>query len=83
MAKYVKKPIPITAIQWTGHNKKEIMDFTGNNCRFREGKISIIIPTLEGDMGAMDGDFIVKGVDGEFYPCKQEIFLKTYEKISE
>ena len=80
-AKYVKKPIPITAVQWTGHNKSEIIKFTHHRCRFRDGKISIIIPTLEGDMGAMDGDFIIQGVDGEFYPCRKEIFLKTYEKI--
>lgn len=83
MAKYIKKPIPITAIQWTGYNKAEIIEFTHNRCHFREGKVSIIIPTLEGDMGAMDGDYIIQGVDGEFYPCKQDIFLKTYEKISE
>ena len=83
MARYVKKPIPITAIQWTGYNKAEIIEFTHNRCHFREGKVSIIIPTLEGDMGAMDGDYIIQGVDGEFYPCRQEIFLKTYEKISE
>ena len=80
-AKYVKKPIPITAVQWTGYNKAEIIKFTHHRCRFRDGKISIIIPTLEGDMGAMDGDFIIQGVDGEFYPCRKEIFLKTYEKI--
>lgn len=83
MDKYIKKPIPITAIQWTGNNKAEIIEFTHNRCHFRKGKVSIIIPTLEGDMGAMDGDYIIQGVDGEFYPCRQDIFQKTYEKISE
>ena len=81
MPKYIKKPIPITAIQWTGHNKAEIIEFTHNQCRFRDGKVSIIIPTLEGDMGATDGDYIICGVDGEFYPCKREIFEKTYQII--
>jgi len=42
-----------------------------------------VIPTLEGDMKANAGDYIVRGVEGEFYPCRQDIFEKTYEKISE
>lgn len=81
MAKYVKRPIPINAVQWTGYNKAEIIEFTQNRCRFTSNKISIIIPTLEGDMGAMNGDYIIRGVDGEFYPCRRDIFEKTYEKI--
>ena len=83
MAKYVKKPIPITAIQWTGDNAVELAEFTNGKCQFRVGRPSIKIPTLEGDMGANIGDYIVCGVDGEFYPCRQDIFEKTYEKISE
>lgn len=83
MAKYVKRPIPINAVQWTGHNKAEIIEFTQNRCRFTSNKISIIIPTLEGDMGAMNGDYIIRGVDGEFYPCRRDIFEKTYEKIGD
>ena len=83
MAKYVKKPIPITAIQWTGDNAVELAEFTNGKCKFRVGRPSIKIPTLEGDMGANIGDYIVRGVEGEFYPCRQDIFEKTYEKISE
>jgi hypothetical protein len=83
MARYVKKPIPITAIQWTGDNAKELAEFTNGRCQFRVGRPSIKIPTLEGDMGANIGDYIIRGVDGEFYPCRQDIFLKTYEKIGE
>lgn len=83
MAKYVKRPIPITAIQWTGDNMAEIAEFTNGKCQFRVGIPSIKIPTLEGDMGANVGDYIIRGVDGEFYPCRQDIFEKTYEKISE
>lgn len=81
MPKYIKKPIPITAIQWTGDNKTELVEFTHNRCRFRGGSPSIIIPTLEGDMGANAGDYIICSVDGEFYPCKREIFEKTYEIV--
>lgn len=83
MAKYVKKPIPINAIQWTGKNHMELADFTHGKCLFTVGEPSIVIPTLEGNMKAYAGDYIVCGVDGEFYPCRQDIFLKTYEKIGE
>ena len=83
MARYVKKPIPITAIQWTGENHMELADFTHGKCLFTVGEPSIVIPTLEGNMKAYAGDYIVCGVDGEFYPCRQDIFEKTYKKISE
>jgi hypothetical protein len=43
----------------------------------------ILISTLEGDMRALPGDFIIKGVQGEFYPCKPDIFEATYEAVSE
>lgn len=43
----------------------------------------ILIPTLEGDMAARPGDFIIKGVNGEFYPCKPDIFAKTYEPVDD
>ena len=42
----------------------------------------LIIPTLEGDHEASVGDYIIKGVQGEFYPCKPDIFKQTYEKIN-
>ena len=48
----------------------------------RNGKCGIIIPTLEGDHLAEVGDWIIKGVAGEFYPCKPDIFASTYEPIS-
>lgn len=82
MAKYIKKPVPVEAVQWTGTNYTEIIRFTGSRCQFlRKGNVTIIIPTLEGDMGAKDGDYIIRGVEGEFYPCRREIFEKTYEKV--
>ena len=45
MAKYVKKPIPITAIQWTGENHIELAEFTNGKCKFTVGEPSIVIPT--------------------------------------
>ena len=79
--KYVKKPIEIEAIQWTGDNTEEIEEFAkGYICRNFLEKC-LLIETLEGDMKAMIGDYIIKGVDGEFYPCKLYIFEKTYKEI--
>lgn len=75
---YRKKPVIIQAIQWTGDNKKEISEFVGIYFKDKE---SVIIPTLEGDLTAQIGDFIIKGVKGEFYPCKPDIFEATYEIV--
>ena len=84
--KYRKKPVIIEAIQWNGENIDECLDFMreGEDTAF-EGvyysDIKIDIKTLEGTMTADIGDFIIKGVNGEFYPCKPDIFEKTYELI--
>ena len=81
---YRKKPVVIEARQMTNFNQKEIAEWaTGaeiipaSMC-LRPG--SIRIPTLEGDHTAAPGDWIIKGVKGEFYPCKNDIFEMTYEK---
>ena len=76
---YQKKPVVIEAIQWTGDNFVAIDEFiTISHSTFpKDGKI--IIPTLEGDMIASIDDWIIKGVNGEFYPCKPNIFEKTYQ----
>ena len=75
--KYRKKPVIIEAIQWNGKNLAEIDNFVGGSLKM-EGS-SLVIHTLEGDMGASINDYIIKGVNGEFYPCKPDIFDKTYE----
>lgn len=91
--KYRKKPVVIEAIQWTG-NTTEIKEFCGNNCSYnvedsawRVGKgiprEELIIHTLEGDMKASRNDYIIKGINGELYPCKPDIFERTYEMIKE
>lgn len=83
--KYRKKPIIIEAIQWLGNNKKEIADFAGESANFEVANekqlFNLSIQTLEGNMIASAGDYIIKGVNGEFYPCKPDIFEKTYEKV--
>lgn len=90
--KYRKKPIVIDAIQWNGKNMVEIADFAKDSIEFNEirqgdaeNKIPVqydlSIKTLEGIMQASIGDYIIKGINGEFYACKPEIFEKTYEKV--
>lgn len=79
--KYRKKPVIIEAVQWTGDNISEICKFTKRDIShlLRSGQLHI--ETLEGIMKASVGDFIIKGVSCEFYPCKPEVFYQTYEKV--
>ncbi len=76
--KYIKRPITIEAVQWDGHNTDEIISFCGPCCIVKD--TYLIIQTLEGNHMAHIGDFIIKGIKGEFYPCKPDIFEKTYVK---
>lgn len=82
--KYRKKPVVVEAVRWTGDNIDEIIDFCtvayldADNPR---NEVELHIRTLEGGMVANDGDYIIKGVQGEFYPCKPDIFEKTYEPV--
>jgi hypothetical protein len=84
--KYRKKPVVIEAIQWTGKNENEVSLFC-QNC-YWDGELPIseesgvlVVKTLEGHHIASFGDYIIKGVNGEFYPCKPDIFEKTYDKV--
>ena len=83
--KYRKKPVEIEAVQWTGENLGEIIDFVDGQLNyennFEHNTIKMSIPTLEGVMAVSFGDYIIKGVHGEFYPCKPDIFKKTYERV--
>ena len=93
--KYIKKPIKIEAIQLKEDNIIEVFDFL-DEANYEETKSTeeledfnqrmlkqgyIEIETLEGIMKASFGDFIIKGVKGEFYPCKPDIFQATYEEV--
>lgn len=80
--RYRKKPVVIEAIPYDGTNHREISLFTGILCLPTFDKdigTPITIPTLEGEHIASVGDMIIKGVKGEFYPCKPDIFAETYE----
>jgi hypothetical protein len=89
--KYRKKPVVIEAIKWTGNNLREIIDFTGlhpSAAKMPWEEFEAIVAdkglklfTLEGDHLASVGDWIIKGVKGEFYPCKPDIFEQTYEEV--
>lgn len=81
--KFVKKPVEIEAIQFTEKSVQECLDFINAQCTFNKesGESEIIILTLEGLMTAKLGDWIIKGVKGEFYPCKPDIFEATYDRV--
>ena len=82
MKKYVKKPIVVEAVQYNGNNVQEILNFCGGTAVV--GTLNeITIKTLEGPLHVSDGDFIIKGVEGEFYPFKQDIFEKTYDVVED
>ena len=89
--KYRKKPVVIEAVRWTGENREEINGFCNpakdfhivRNTIWSKDKKTLLIKTLEGNMLASVGDYIIKGVNGEFYPCKPDIFEKTYEVADE
>ena len=76
---YRKKPVVVEAVQWTGENHAEMCEFIDPEVFEIKPKEGLIIHTLEGDHHASPGDYIIKGVNGEFYPCKPDIFAKTYE----
>lgn len=87
MAQFRKRPVVIEAVQFNGFNPEGNLESELNE--FMRGQVSynmsspdrLIIKTLEGDMQANVGDWIIKGVHGEVYPCKPDIFEKTYEAV--
>lgn len=86
--KFVKKPIEVEAIEFTRDSIDEVDKFTGNTMnicieRRINGKVSANIETPKGVMKVEIGDYIIKGVKGEFYPCKPDIFNLTYEMVDD
>lgn len=85
--KYRKKPLVVQAIQFlNGDGPNTIRDciaFTQNKAKVEEieDDCFLIIPTLEGEHMAVDGDYIIRGIKGEFYPCKPSIFESSYEEV--
>lgn len=82
--KYRKKPFVIEAVQLAAsiESQSEIEAFTHGLAQ-PAGDNAMIIPTLEGSMMASVGDYIIKGIRGEFYPIKADIFTATYEEVTE
>lgn len=95
MPKYRKKPVVVEAVRWTGSNLEEIRNFVGSDLiedcvelfdtkrELKKMLVGIAINTFEGRMRADYGDYIIKGVQGELYACKPDIFLATYEEAIE
>ena len=87
MTKYRKHPLIIEAVQWTGDNTPEVQEFLGD--RFMGQSYPhhyLVFRSIEGAFKASHrvspGDYIVRGIDGEFYPVKPSIFEMTYEKLT-
>lgn len=94
---YRKKPVVVKAVQWTGENLREVIAFTDGPPETKSHhagmmweqyedlvrKNGLKIYTLEGKMDASPGDWIIKGVKGEFYPCKPDIFAATYDPANQ
>ena len=88
---YRKKPVEVQAIQYDGKNVDDCIKFIEKgqvicwkkkvDFPISKPEIWIMIETLEGVMQARPGDYIIRGVNGEYYPCKPDIFVKTYETV--
>lgn len=80
MAQYRKKPVVIDAFRYDGHNEMELMAWIGPEYRYAHTHPDgFKIYTLEGDMIASPGDWVIRGMKGELYPCNPDIFEATYE----
>lgn len=79
---YRKKPILVEARQYTGDNFLELQDWSADHVElsdYRDDAICVYTP--EGLLWFDEGDYVIKGVHGEFYPCRKDIFEETYEKV--
>jgi hypothetical protein len=83
LRRFKKKPLKIDAVQLNVDNAVDVAYWCGGKLDNNESPqtLTVIIPTLEGPMTARDGWYIVKGIAGEFYPVKQEIFEDSYDEI--
>lgn len=81
MPQFRKKPVVIEAVRFTGTNDDEVLRFVGGLKNATPSVAGMRIPTLEGTMVAYPGDWIIRGVVGEYYPCRPDIFAATYEPV--
>jgi len=79
--KYIKKPISIEAVKYTGDNFDELQAFAKDDVYIQDGYV--FVHTIEGDMKMVNktGDYLIKGIQGEFYFCEKNIFEATYEEV--
>ena len=88
MAKYRKRPVVIDAVKFQ-YNQESLdkieleLGLDPIRVNFEQNKPQLIISTLEGEMRCDVGDYIIRGVKGEFYPCKADILELTYEKLED
>ena len=76
---YIKKPQKIEAVQWDGTNFKEIQSWCKwHLVEYEDGSLGV--PTLEGMVRAQKDDYIVRGTQGDYYPCKANVFQSVYER---
>ena len=89
---YRKKPVTISAMRVSRENVQDVADWCGgllDDFQMPIGPYYVLpckavsIPTLEGVMRAEPGDYVIRGVHGEFYPCKPDIFAETYEEVQQ
>ena len=80
MAKFRRKPITVEAIQWNGNNLDEVIAFLGTKT-YGEFAGSVLVETPKASLTVAVGNWIIKGADGEFYPCNPGDFERTYEVI--
>lgn len=81
-AKYLKRPVVIEAVQWTGSNIGEVVAFAGQ-AAIPVDETGVVINTMEGPLLAQRGWWIIKGIKGEFYPCAPDVFDATYDTVPE
>lgn len=81
MNEYRKIPVVIEAMKWTGDNTTEVLRWMFPDIEPDAEANDLTIQTLEGKLHASKGDFIIRGVQGEYYPCKPDIFEQTYETV--
>jgi len=76
--RFVKRPVEVEAVQLQLDNRADVAQWCGGYIKRND---DFVISTLEGEMTASIGDYVIKGVQGEFYPCKPDIFEATYEEV--
>lgn len=80
-AVYRKQPVDVVAVQLTAENASEIATWCGGDFTMVAGDPHIRIKTLEGNMYAKGGWWVIQGVEGEFYPCKDSVFRQTHTLV--